>query len=133
MKYSKNAVYTKVRNAVKAVYANAYVTGTVAAVPSKSPAVMIHEIGRFHNTEAVTLGGSQGVWTSTFEAQVFSNKANTGMTECYEIMETVTGAFVALGYIMTVQEVTEDGTDGKYRLTSRYRRICGDGEAMPTS
>jgi len=133
MKYSKNAVYTSVRNAVKTVYAEAYVTGTIAAVPAKSPAVMMQEIGYFHNSEAVTLGGSQGVWTSTFEAQVFSNKAKTGMTECTTIMDTVVSAFVSLGYVLTAMNIVEDGKDGKNRLTARFRRICGDGEAMPTS
>ena len=133
MKYSRNAVYTRVRNAVKTEYPDAYVTGVVAAVPSQSPAVMVHEVGHFHNSDAVTLGGSQGVWTSTFEAQVFSNRKNTGMTECYSIMDTVTAAFVNLGFILTTQLVVEDGTDGKYRLTARFRRVIGDGETLPTT
>ena len=82
MKYSRNAVYTAIRNAVKAAYNDAYVTGVVVAVPAKSPAVMVQEIGKFNNPEAMTFSNIQPVYTSTFEAQVFSNKANTGLTEC---------------------------------------------------
>lgn len=131
MKYSKNAVYTRVRNAVKTAWPSAYVTGVIAAVPTKSPAVMVQEVGRFHNPEAVTLGGLQPVYTSTFETHVFSNLQNTGMTECYNIMETVTAAFVSIGYQLILQNVMESGEDKKYRLVARFRRVTGVNDEMP--
>jgi hypothetical protein len=131
MKYSRNAVYTSVRNAVKTAYPSAYVTGVIAAVPTKSPAVMIQEAGKFHNQEAVTLSGLQPVYTSTFEAHVFSNLQNTGMTECYNIMNTVTEAFVKIGYRLILQTVTENGEDNKYRLVARFRRVTGVNDEMP--
>ena len=131
MKYSRNAVYTAIRNAVKTAYSGAYVTGVVAAVPAKSPAVMIQEVGKIHNPETQTLGNLQPVWTSTFEAQVFSNKANTGLSECYYIMDTVTDAFVKLGYLLIMQSVVENGEDKKYRLVSRFRRVTGANDEMP--
>lgn len=131
MKYSKNAVYTSVRNAVKTAWPSVYVTGVIAAVPTKSPAVMIQESGRVHNPEAVTLSGLQPVYTSTFEAHVFSNLQNTGMTECYNIMDTVTAAFVKIGYRLIMQSVTENGEDKKYRLVARFRRVTGANDEMP--
>ena len=131
MKYSRNAVYTRVRNAVKTAWPSAYVTGVIASVPTKSPAVMIQEVNRFHNQEAVSISGLQPVYTSTFEAHVFSNLQNTGMTECYNIMETVTAAFVSIGYRLIVQTVTENGDDKKYRLVARFRRVTGVNDEMP--
>lgn len=131
MKFSRNAVYTRIRNAVKAEYSDAYVTGVIAAVPSKSPAVMVQEVSLYNNPEAQTIGYTQGVRTSTFEVHVFSNKANTGMTECYNIMETVKAAFVKLGYLHTTQTIAEDGTDSKYRLVARFRRVIGEADEMP--
>lgn len=131
MKYSKNAVYTRIRNAVKAASQDTYVTGVIASVPAKSPAVMIQEKGHVNNPEAVTLSGLQPVWTSTFEVHVFSNRANTGMTECYSIMETVTAAFVKIGYRLIYQEPAENGEDKKYRLVARFRRVIGVNDEMP--
>lgn len=131
MKYSKNAVYTSVRNAVKTAWPSAYVTGTIAAVPTKSPAVMIQEIGKIHNPETVTLSGLQPVWTSTFEVHVFSNLQNSGMSECYNIMETVTAAFVKIGYLLFFQDVLENGDNKKYRLVARFRRVTGVNDEMP--
>lgn len=131
MKYSKNAVYTRIRNAVKAVWPSAYVTGVIAAVPTKSPAVMVQEKGLVNNPEAVTLSGLQPVWTSTFEAHVFSNLQNTGMTECYNIMETVNEEFVKIGYRRFFQDVLENGDEKKYRLVARFRRVTGANDEMP--
>ena len=131
MKYSRNAVYTAIRNAVKAAYSDAYVTGVVVAVPAKSPAVMVQEIGKFNNPEAMTFSNIQPVYTSTFEAQVFSNKANVGLTECYYIMDTVTAEFVRIGYQLLSQTITENGEDNKYRLVARFRRITGVNDDMP--
>ncbi len=131
MKYSKNAVYTRVRNAVKAANSAAYVTGVIVAVPPKSPAVMVQETGRFHNREAMTFGGLQPVRTSTFEAHVFSTKADTGMSECLSLMDTVIEAFVKIGYQLILTEPLDSGEEKKYRMVARFRRVIGSNDEMP--
>ena len=46
MTYSRNAIYTRIVNAIRAVYPNTYCTSRLVAKPSTFPACYIHEIDR---------------------------------------------------------------------------------------
>lgn len=130
MKYSRNAVYTKVVNAIKASYPSAYCTSRYVAKPSSFPACLIHEIDRARPIQYTQLDFQDEQWESTFEIQIVSTKANTASTEAYGIMEVARQAFSNLYY----REFTETNVDGgdRFTLIGRFRRNIGGGDTIPT-
>jgi hypothetical protein len=96
--YTRNSVYNYVYDKVIQAFPDAYVSGMYEPVVPSFPAVFIREIGNFSNPENVTFGGSQDVWTSTFEVQIQSNKIDTPMSEVYEIFSVIKEAFSSLFY-----------------------------------
>lgn len=130
MKYSRNAVYTRVANAIKTSYPNAYCTSRYVAKPSTFPACLIHEIDRSRPIQYTQLDFEDDQWESSFEIQIVSTKANTAATEAYGIMEIARKAFSDLYY----REFTETNVDGgdQFILIGRFRRTIGGGDTMPT-
>ena len=131
MKYTRNAVYTRVVNAIKAQYANAYCTSRYVAKPSTFPACYIHEIDNFRPLQFTQLDFQDEQWESAFEIQVVSNKANTAATEAYAIMAIAKAAFSEL-YYREFSETTLDSGD-KFTVIGRFRRKIGGGDDMPNN
>ena len=103
MKYSRNAVYNRIRDAVKADFPDAYCTSRYV--------------------EDVQ-------WESAFEIQVVSNKKNTAASEAYNIMNTAKAAFSKL-YYREFSETNID-TGDTFTIVGRFRRRIGGGDTMPT-
>jgi len=132
MKYTNNAIYTKVYNAVKAVANNAYVTQTYAPKPSSFPTVFIREIGRFTPQPTASFSNAQDISERTWEAQVFSNLSSGAKEQAYKLMDAVKGAMRGL-YFLEIFESPVDQTDKSiYCLVARFRRIIGSGEDIPS-
>ena len=129
MKYTRNAVYTRLRNAIKAQYADAYCTSRYVAKPSSCPACYIHEIDNFRPIQFTQLDFQDVQWESAFEIQVVSNKANTAESEAYAIMAIARAAFNEL-YYREFSETTLDSGD-KFTVIGRFRRRIGGGDEMP--
>ena len=131
MTYSRNAVYTRVADAIRAEYPNAYCTSRRVAKPSTFPAILIHEIDRNRPAQNVQLDFEDVQWESVFEVQVVSNKHNTAATEAYSIMELVRAAFSNLFY----REFSETNIDASdtFTIIARFRRTIGGGDTMPTT
>lgn len=132
-KYTRNAVYSYVHDKVITAFPNAYVSGMYEPVVPSFPAVFIREVGRFSNTEAVTLSGVQGVWTSTFEVQIQSNKADTPMTEVYNILETVQSAFSSIYYLLTAVNNIGTADADTFRIVATFRKVNGEADEIPVS
>lgn len=130
MKYSRNAVYTHIVNAIKAEYPSAYCTSRYVPKPSVFPACYIHEIDNFRPLENTQLDFEDVQWESAFEIQVVSNRANTAATEAYGIMEVARAAFSSLYYRQLSENTIDDGT--KFTVIGRFRRVIGGGDTMPT-
>ena len=130
--YTKNGVYDYVYNKVITGYPSAYLSSKYEPVVPNFPAVFIREIGNFSNPSNVTLGSTQGVWTSTFEVQIQSNDANTPITEAYGILAIVDDAFTKLAYIKQGVNVLDDEAKGTFRLVATYRRVIGAADIMPS-
>lgn len=130
MNYTRNAVYTQVRNAIMAQYATAYCTSRYVAKPSSFPACYIHEIDNFRPLQFTQLDFQDKQWESVFEVQVVSNKKDTAATEAYAIMEVAKAAFNEF-YYREFSETTIDGGD-KFTVIGRFRRRIGGGDTMPT-
>ena len=132
-KYTRNAVYSYVYDKIIASYPDAYVSGMYEPVVPSFPAVFIREIGKFSNTEAVTMGGVQGVWTSTFEVQIQSNKADTPLTEVYGILEVIQEAFSSIYYLLTATNNVGTADADTFRLIATFRKVNGEADEIPSS
>lgn len=128
MNYTRNAVYTRVVDAIRAAYPSANCTSRYVAKPSKFPACYIHEIDRSRPTQYTQLDFEDVQHESTFEVQVISNKANTAATEAYDIMELARSAMNNL-YFHEFSETNVDRGD-TFTIIGRFRRIIGGGDTM---
>ena len=130
MNYSRNAIYTRVANAIKADYPDAYTTSRMVASPAKFPAILIHEIDRSRPIQNTQLDFEDVQYESVFEIQVVSNKHNTAATEAYSIMELAKAAMSGL-YYREFSETNIDRSD-TFTIIGRFRRVIGGGDTMPT-
>lgn len=131
MNYNRNAIYTRVANAIKADYPDAYTTSRMVASPAKFPAILIHEIDRNRPIRNVQLDFQDVQYESVYEIQVVSNKANTAATEAYAIMELARAAMSGL-YYREFSETNIDRSD-TFTIVGRFRRVIGGGDTMPTT
>ena len=131
MNYSRNAIYTRVANAIKADYQDAYTTSRMVASPAKFPAILIHEIDRNRPIQNTQLDFEDVQYESVFEIQVVSNKANTAATEAYSIMDLAKAAMSGL-YYREFSETNIDRSD-TFTIVGRFRRVIGGGDTMPTN
>ena len=129
MKYSRNAIYTRVANAIKAGYPNAYTTSRMVASPAKFPACLIHEIDNTRPIQNTQLDFQDVQCESVFEIQVVSNKANTAATEAYGIAALTEAAMSGLFFRRFSQTNIDKGDT--FTIISRYRRVIGGGDTMP--
>ena len=130
MNYSRNAIYTRVANAIKAGYPDAYTASRMVASPAKFPAILIHEIDRNRPIQNTQLDFDDVQYESVFEIQVVSNKANTAATEAYSIMDLAKAAMSGL-YYREFSETNIDRSD-TFTIVGRFRRVIGGGDTMPT-
>ena len=130
MNYSRNAIYTRIVNAIRAQYPNTYCTSRLVAKPSTFPACYIHEIDRNRPLQFTQIDFQDSQYESVFEIQVVSAKANTASTEAYNLMEIARQAFSDLYY----REFSETNIDtgDTFTIIGRFRRVIGGADTMPT-
>ena len=130
MTYSRNAIYTRIVNAIRAVYPNTYCTSRLVAKPSTFPACYIHEIDRNRPLQYTQLDFQDVQYESVFEVQIVIAKNNTASTEAYSLMEIARQAFSDLYY----REFSETNIDtgDTFTIIGRFRRVIGGGDTMPT-
>ena len=132
MKYTNNAIFTKVRAAVLANYTNAFCTQTYSPTPASYPTVFAREIGRFTPAQAATFANAQDIQERTWEVQVYTNLQSGAKEQAYGIMDCVKSAFRAM-YFLEISEAPIDNAKGtQYTLVARFRRVVGSGEDIPT-
>ncbi len=129
MNYTRNAVYTRIVNAIRASYPSASCTSRYVPKPSAFPSCYIHEIDRSRPIQNVQLDFQDVQWESVFEVQIVSARANTAATEAYGIMDVVRQAFSDL-YYREFSETNIDGGD-KFTIVGRFRRVIGGGDVLP--
>ena len=129
MKYTRNAVYTCVTDAIRASFPSAYCTSRYVAKPSSFPACYIHEIDRSRPLEYTQLDFEDVQWESSFEIQIVSAKADTAASEAYAVMETARAAFGNLYYRQFSEAIIDQGE--KFTVIGRFRRVIGGGDTMP--
>ena len=129
MRYSRNAIYTRVRDAIMAAHTDAYCTSRMVAKPASFPACYIHEIDNFRPQQFTQLDFQDVQYESVFEIQVVSNKANTAASEAYDIMELAESAMSNM-YFRRFSQTNVDRGD-TFTVIARYRRVIGGGDVMP--
>ena len=129
MNYERNAIYTYLRNDIRAEFPSAYITSRKVAKPASFPAVLIHEIDRSRPLRNIQLDYQDVQWESVYEVQIVSAKANTASSDAYSIMDVVKQSFNNLYY----REFSETNIDtgDTFTLIGRFRRIIGGGDSMP--
>lgn len=125
-----NEVYSKVRTAVLAVSANAFVTSTYTPTPSKFPAVFVREVGRFTPIQYISLNNTENVKELTLEIQVYSNKTSGAKTEADTIMSAAESALKAQYFYEVSASPAENADASVYRTVARFRRIIADADTI---
>lgn len=133
MRYTNNAIFTAIRNAVKAEYADANCVQMYTPTPAKFPTVFAREIGHFTPQQAWTLTNAQDISERTWEVQVFSNLSTGSKEQAYDILDICKGAMRGLYFLETFEQPIDQQDKSIYCLVARFRRVIGGGEDMPTS
>lgn len=131
MRYTNNAIYTRVRAAVLAADSNAHCTQTYAPVPSAFPTVFMREIGHFTPNQTATISNAQDIFETTWEVQVFTDNKSKSKEDAYALMDAVKTAFRAMYFVETFEAPFDNTSNTYYTLIARFRRIIGSGENMP--
>lgn len=131
MRYTRNYVYTQVKNAVESAFSDANVTGRYIATPTVFPNVYVYELDNHPASKAKQLKADDIQWESTFEVQISSNKASGAMSEAYAIMDVIRTAFATMYYRQTEQIPMDAET--KYHIVGQFRRVVGGGDVAPTT
>lgn len=129
--YTRKSVYTKVVNDV--LLGNSATTFSDRLQPTAKsfPHVQLREMSDV-SLEDETFANDGNCYNSTFEAQVFSDKASGAEAEAYAIMDTIKASMKSMYYRMTMCESVDNIDPSIYRLVSRFTRtICG-GDTMPS-
>ena len=133
MKYTNNAIFTEIRNAVKSEYPDANCVQTYSLTPSKFPTVFARELGHFTPQETVTFSNAQDISECTWEVQVFSNIKGSSKEQAYAIMALVKGVMRYLYFAETFEQPIDQQDKSIYCLVARFRRVIGSGEDMPAT
>ena len=133
MRYTNNAIYTRVRAAVLSVEPTANCTQTYTPVQAKFPTVSIREIGRLTPNGTPTLSNAQDISERSWEVQIFSNIKPGAKEQAYELMDAVKAAMRQLYFVEYFESPLDQQDKNIYCLVARFRRIIGSGEEMPTN
>lgn len=126
---TRNAIYTRLKEAALAVSPKAYITGRYMPIPASFPCVFIREIDHSRPLRGMQLDGKDVQWESAYEIQVSSNLKTGAENEAYKVYEAVREEMRALYYRETSLSPVDDGE--KFTLAGRFRRVIGGGDTMP--
>lgn len=130
-KYSYNGIYTYVRNAVKAVYPEAYVAGVDEPIPPVGLAVEITETDVRTPVQNVTLDGQDEQWRVAYDVNVYSNKFEGQKTEAHDVMRVCEKAFRRLYFIEDSRITLQRENNRVTRMAARFSRTIGIDDEMP--
>ena len=133
MKYTNNAIYTRIRNAAVACEPTCNCTQTYSPTWAKFPTVFAREIGRLTPNGTPTLSNAQDISERSWEVQIFSNIKPGAKEQAYDLMDAVKGALRELYFVEYFESPLDQQDKNIYCLVARFRRIIGSGEEMPST
>ena len=132
MNYTHDAIYTYVADAVDTTSRPVYCVGVYEPTPSDFPCAYIHETDHRPMQSAVTLTMTDDQLIKSWEVQVFSNKRNGALAECYDIIADAEIAFKQLYFIETSCSQVQNIDPSVTRVVARFTRVVGGEDQMPT-
>ena len=133
MKYTNNAIYSRIRSAALSFAPTCVCTQTYTPVHAQFPTVFAREIGHLTPSNTATFSNAQDISERTWEVQVFSNIKPGAKEQAYELMDVVKDALRELYFIETFESPLDQQDKNIYCLVARFRRIIGSGEDMPST
>lgn len=133
MKYTNNAIYTRIRAAAKECVPSCNCTQTYTPVQARFPTVFAREIGRLTPNGTPTFSNAQDISECSWEVQVFSNIKPGAKEQAYELMDAVKTALRSLYFVEYFESPLDQRDKSIYCLVARFRRIIGSGEDMPST
>ena len=132
---SSNEIFTRISQALKTKYGSStYVVGERVLTPSKYPCVWVVEMDTYPDSRYYALDNSDIQRQSVYEVQVFSNKSSGATTQVNEITDFITKEFAKIGFRCLTSIPVDNANDQTIkRKASRYRRIIGDGDVLPSN
>lgn len=115
----ENAVFTKVREAVKAFNPNITMSGIEDDSPSTIPHVAIEETNNASVTNTISTSDREYAAELTYTVNIFTNTA-TAKSDANAIAEVVSDAFAALGFARSMKQRMPNIDRTIYRLTMRF-------------
>lgn len=132
MTYSREAVYTYVRNALVASDSSVYVTARREPVPKSFPCVRLSEMNRTRPQQYATLANDDNQYSSTFEVEIFSNLSNGALAEAYSLLKIAEDSFKQLGYFEVFCEALDNVDPSVFRIIGRFTKQIGEADVIPT-
>lgn len=132
MNYTHDAIYDYVADAVDTTSRHVYCVGVYEPTPSEFPCAYIHETDHRPMRSAVTLDFTDDQLIKSWEVQVFSNKRNGALAECYDIIADAEIAFKQLYFIETSCSQVQNIDPSVTRVVARFTRVIGGTDTMPT-
>lgn len=124
-----NHVYSRIRDAVKTEYTDAFITSEKVSAPPHFPCVECVEMDSYPERDAITINMTDNQRRSVFEVQAFSNKQSGASIEAKAIMDIVTAEFKVMGYRCTTCAPVVNAADTTIkRYVARYTRFLGGGD-----
>lgn len=134
MSITANAVFTRVKTAIKAAYSNAYCTSARLYAPSQFPCVWIVEYDYHPEISNITLDYSDDQRRSFFEIQAFSNDLTDATGQAKNIIDIATAKMKECGYRCITSFPLDNGQDTSIkRHVARYTRFVGSGDKLPNT
>ena len=112
-------VYTQVRNAVKAVYPNASLSGEYVENPSSFPHVCVEMSDNVTHVDSMTATKREFAAEQTFTVNIYTN-TQTAKTDAKKLLTIVDGVLSGMGFRRAMYLQTPNIEHTIYRLTLRY-------------
>lgn len=118
-------VYDAVAGKLKEQFPNIYTTGEYVKAPPRFPCVSLIMMSNAALARTQTSSCMENHAQVMFEANIYSNRANTKKTECKEIAGALDEAMLGLGFTRTMLTPIPNMDDATiYRITGRYQAVA---------
>lgn len=126
----ENQVFTKVKQAVTAVYSGAFVSGTTVDAPPQFPCVYVVERSNTSLRSTQDSSSTDNHSVLMYQVDIYSAKVNGKKAEAKAIGQIVDGVLVNLGFTRAMFEPTDNADTSIYRITARYNAIVDKNERI---
>ena len=127
----ESEIFSKVAEAVRAVYPSAFVSGEYVRTPSKFPHVSLIEMSNTAYERTQSSGGVENHASLMYEVNVYSNKKSGKKSECKAIAILIDNELAALGFSRTMLQPIPNMDDATiYRMTGRYTAVISKDKKL---